>query len=71
VKAYEDWMVRGKAPVAAAASCADPVAKVADLARKMGVGPVPAIYFADGSAGRGYMPAPDLEARLTQVKPTF
>jgi len=71
VKAYEDWMVRGKAPAAAAASCTDPVAKVAELARKMGVGPVPAIYFADGSAGRGYMPAPDLEARLAQVKPAF
>ena len=71
VKAYEDWMVRGKAPAAAAASCADPVANVAELARKLGVGPVPAIYFADGSAGRGYMPAPDLEARLAQVKPAF
>jgi thiol:disulfide interchange protein DsbC len=71
VKAYDDWMVRGKAPAAAAASCADPVAKVAELARKMGVGPVPAIYFADGSAGRGYMAAPELEARLAQVKAMF
>ena len=72
IKAYDDWMVRGKAPQNAETACADPVKKVGELARGMGVGPVPAIFFADGTKVAGYLPANDLEARLALVvKPTY
>lgn len=71
IKAYDDWMVRGKAPAAANANCADPLSKVAELARKMGVGPVPAVFFADGTRSPGYMPAKDLEARLAALTPQY
>ncbi|MBL8310629.1 MAG: DsbC family protein [Burkholderiales bacterium] len=70
-RAYDDWMVRNKAPASATANCADPLGKIADVARKMGVGPVPAVFFADGSRSPGYLPAKDLEARLAALTPQF
>lgn len=70
-KAYDDWMVRGKAPAAAAAACTDPTKRVAELAKKLGVGPVPHVVFADGSKNVGYLASNDMTSRLTSVKPTF
>lgn len=71
VKAYDDWMVRNKAPTVADKACADPVARVAGLARKLGVGPVPAVFFADGSKNLGYLPAPELDAKFATVKAIY
>lgn len=70
-RAYDDWMVRNKAPATAVATCADPLSKIADVAKKMGVGPVPAVFFADGTRSPGYMPAKDLEARLAALTPQY
>lgn len=70
-KAYEDWMVRSKAPVAAEKSCADPVKRVADLAKRLGVGPVPHVVFSDGTKNLGYLASADLVKRLLTVKPAF
>jgi len=70
-KAYEDWMVRAKAPVAADKNCADPVKTVADLAKRLGVGPVPHIVFSDGTKNLGYLAAADLSKRLVTVKQVF
>ena len=64
-------MVRGTVPAAADASCADPVKRVADLAKKLGVGPVPHIVFSDGAKNVGYLASAPLAARLVTVKPTF
>jgi thiol:disulfide interchange protein DsbC len=71
VKAYDDWMVRNKAPVAADKTCADPVKRVADLAKRLGVGPVPHVVFADGSKNLGYLASADLTKRLATTKATF
>lgn len=71
VKAYDDWMVRNKAPVAADKTCADPVKRVADLAKRLGVGPVPHVVFADGSKNLGYLASADLTQRLSGIKATF
>ena len=70
-KAYDDWMVRSKAPVAADKSCADPVKRVADLAKRLGVGPVPHVVFSDGTKNLGYLASADLGKRLLTVKPAF
>ena len=70
-KAYEDWMVRAKVPAVADTSCADPVKRVADLAKRLGVGPVPHIVFSDGAKNVGYLASADLGKRLLTVKPTF
>ena len=64
-------MVRSKAPVAADKSCADPVKRVADLAKRLSVGPVPHVVFSDGTKNLGYLASADLGKRLLTVKPTF
>lgn len=71
IKAYDDWMLRSKAPAAADKSCADPTQRVAGLAKRLGVGPVPHVVFADGSKNVGYMPSDDLGKKLATVKATF
>ena len=43
----------------------------ADLARKMGVRPMLAMFFASDSKVEGYLPANDLETRLAAVIATF
>ena len=43
----------------------------ADLARKMGVRPMLAMFFAGGSKVEGCLPANDLETRLAAVIATF
>ena len=43
----------------------------ADLARKMGVGPMLAMFFAGGSKVEGCLPANDLETQLAAVIATF
>lgn len=70
-KAYEDWMVRGVAPATANKSCTDPVKRVADLAKRLGVGPVPHVVFSDGTKNLGYLASADLGKRLSTVKPAF
>ena len=42
-----------------------------NLTRKMGVRPVPAMFFASGSRVESYLPANDLETRLAAVVATF
>ena len=72
IKAYDDWMLRSKAPAAADKACADPTQRVAGLiAKRLGVGPVPHVVFADGSKNVGYMPSADLGKKLGTVKATF
>ena len=64
-------MVRGVAPVSASKSCSDPVKRVADLAKRLGVGPVPHVVFSDGTKNLGYLASADLGKRLLTVKPAF
>lgn len=70
-RAYDDWMMRNKAPAAADKACSDPTQRVAGLAKRLGVGPVPHVVFADGSKNVGYMPSADLGKKLGTVKATF
>jgi thiol:disulfide interchange protein DsbC len=70
-KAYDDWMLRGKAPVAAAKNCEDPTDAVMELSQKLKVRGTPAVFFADGSRAPGFMPAEQLEQRLGAVKAVY
>ncbi|NVM77961.1 thiol:disulfide interchange protein DsbC [Duganella sp. SG902] len=67
-KAWDDWMVGGKAAPAAGASCVAPNDEVLALGRKLGVSGTPAIFFADGSRIPGAIDAKTLEAKLNKVK---
>lgn len=68
VKAWDDWMISGKAAPAAAASCANPNDDVLELGHKLRVSGTPAIFFADGSRIPGAIDAKTLEAKLAAIK---
>ena len=67
-KAWDDWMVNGKLPGAAAASCESPNDKISALGRKLRINGTPAIFFADGSRSAGAMDTVAFEAKLKAVK---
>ena len=70
-KAWDDWMINGKAAPAAAANCATPNEKILALGRKLRVNGTPAIFFADGSRIPGAVDSSGLEekfASLSSVK---
>jgi thiol:disulfide interchange protein DsbC len=67
-KAYDDWMLRGKAPAAAKEKCNDPNDEVLEIGQKLRVRGTPAIFFADGSRAPGFLPPEELEKRLAAVK---
>jgi thiol:disulfide interchange protein DsbC len=67
-KAWDDWMLSGKAAPVAAASCAAPNDEVLALGRKLGVSGTPAIFFADGSRVAGAIDTKTLEDKFGKVK---
>ncbi|WP_296943162.1 DsbC family protein [uncultured Massilia sp.] len=67
-KAWDDWMINGKAAPAAAASCESPNEKVLALGQKMKIQGTPAIFFADGTRIPGAIDQKALEAKLATVK---
>lgn len=68
-KAWDAWMVDGKLPAAAPASCTTAaIDKVVELGKKHGVRGTPTIFFADGSRIPGAIDAKTLEQKLGQVK---
>jgi thiol:disulfide interchange protein DsbC len=67
-KAWDDWMIAGKAAPSAPASCLTPNDKVLELGQKLHISGTPAIFFADGSRVPGAIDLPTLEARLSAIK---
>jgi thiol:disulfide interchange protein DsbC len=67
-KAWEDWMVDGKAAPAAPANCATPNDKILALGQKLHIQGTPAIFFADGSRIPGAVDEKTLEAKLATIK---
>ncbi|MRW94473.1 thioredoxin fold domain-containing protein [Duganella sp. FT80W] len=67
-KAWDDWMVSGKAAPVAAANCEAPNDQVLALGRKLGVAGTPAIFFADGSRIPGAIDHKALEDKFTKIK---
>ncbi|HQR22613.1 MAG TPA: DsbC family protein [Burkholderiaceae bacterium] len=64
---WDDFMVQGKAPQAAAADCKTPLDQNMAMGREFGINGTPTIIFADGSRGAGAMPVEALEQRLAQA----
>jgi thiol:disulfide interchange protein DsbC len=65
--AWDDFMVQGKAPSAAAADCKTPLDQNVAMSREFGINGTPTIIFADGSRGAGAMPVDAIEQRLAQA----
>jgi thiol:disulfide interchange protein DsbC len=62
-KAWNDWMIEGKAP--ADAQCDTPLQKNSALAQKYHITGTPTLFFADGNRNGGYMPLADLDKAIT------
>jgi len=68
-KAWDDWMLEGKAPPPAPESCSSAaIDKVVELGKKYRVTGTPTIVFTDGSRVPGAIDAKTLESRLASVK---
>jgi thiol:disulfide interchange protein DsbC len=67
-KAWDDWMVSGKAAPAAPASCPTPNDKIVALGQKLRIQGTPAIFFADGTRVPGAIDTKTLEAKLASIK---
>jgi len=67
-KAWDDWMINGKAAPAAAANCETPNDKVLALGQKLKIQGTPAIFFADGSRIPGAVDQATLEKKLQSLK---
>nr|WP_314545490.1 DsbC family protein [uncultured Massilia sp.] len=67
-KAWDDWMINGKAAPAAAENCETPNDKVLALGQKLKITGTPAIFFADGTRIPGAVDQKTLEAKLATVK---
>ena len=67
-KAWDDWMVDGKAAPTAPANCATPNDKVLALGQKLHVNGTPAIFFADGTRLAGMVDTKALETKFSTIK---
>lgn len=65
-KAWNDWMVDGKPPVAGK-DCKAPVDKFAELGQRYQVTGTPTLMFADGSRVPGAIPLAQIEQRLAAI----
>ncbi|MGV1016935.1 MAG: DsbC family protein [Fluviibacter phosphoraccumulans] len=63
LKAFDDWMVNGKAP-AGSDNCANPLERNSKLAQGLGVSGTPAIFFPNGERVPGYIPLDKIEKAL-------
>ncbi len=68
-KAWDDWMMNGKAASAAPESCkASEIDKVVELGKKYRITGTPTIFFTDGSRIPGAIDAKALENKLASLK---
>lgn len=67
-KAWDDWMLKGKAAPDAPASCTAPNDKIFALGQKLKITGTPTIFFADGTRIPGAIDAKGLEAKLASIK---
>ncbi|WP_312512671.1 DsbC family protein [Massilia sp.] len=67
-KAWDDWMINGKVPPAAPASCESPNDKIVELGHKLNITGTPAIFFTDGSRVPGAVDLKSLEAKLSSLE---
>jgi thiol:disulfide interchange protein DsbC len=67
-KAWDDWMLSGKAAPTAPANCNTPNDKIFALGQKMHITGTPTVFFTDGTRVPGAIEKAALEARLAMVK---
>ena len=68
-KAWDEWMLNGKAAADAPVACITPNDKVFALGQKMHITGTPTIFFADGTRIPGAVDGKGLEAKFATLKP--
>ena len=66
--AWDQYMVGGKVPAAAAPDCKNPLEQNIALGRQLGISGTPTIVFTDGSRAAGALPIPMIEQRIAAAK---
>ncbi|HJV51415.1 MAG TPA: DsbC family protein [Noviherbaspirillum sp.] len=67
-KAWDEWMLKGKAAASAPANCTAPNDKILALGQKLKVTGTPTIFFMDGTRIPGAVDAKALEAKFASIK---
>ncbi|WP_371323387.1 DsbC family protein [Dechloromonas sp. ZY10] len=67
-KAWNDWMVEGKAPSGRDDCDTAAIAKNQEFGRKLNISGTPTMFFADGERVPGAMPLARIEQKLTQTR---
>lgn len=67
-KAWDEWMLKGKAADAAPANCTTPHDKVLALGQKLKVTGTPTVFFADGTRIPGAVDSKALENKFASMK---
>ncbi|UCV14610.1 DsbC family protein [Quatrionicoccus australiensis] len=67
-RAWNDWMIDGKAPAAKEDCDVSAVAKNQEFGRKLNITGTPTIFFADGERVPGAVPLARIEQKLSQTK---
>jgi thiol:disulfide interchange protein DsbC len=67
-KAWNDWMIEGRAPAGRDDCDSSAVTKNQDFGRRLSISGTPTIFFADGERVPGAMPLAKIEQKLGQVK---
>jgi thiol:disulfide interchange protein DsbC len=67
-KAWNDWMIDGKAPAGREDCDTSAVTKNQDFGRKLNISGTPTLFFGDGERIPGAVPLARIEQKLNQVK---
>ncbi|HYD94207.1 MAG TPA: DsbC family protein [Noviherbaspirillum sp.] len=68
VKAWDDWMLKGKEAAAAPANCTAPNDKIFELGQRLKITGTPTIFFTDGTRIPGAVDMKTLESKLASIK---
>lgn len=68
VKAWNDWMVSGKAPSGKGDCDTKAIAKVVELGQKLAISGTPTLFFTDGTRVPGAVPLSQIERKLDQLE---
>ncbi|MBP5998537.1 MAG: DsbC family protein [Azonexus sp.] len=67
-RAWNDWMVEGRAPASKDDCDTSAVTKNQEFGRRLNISGTPTIFFADGERVPGAVPLPKIEQKLSQLK---
>jgi len=67
-RAWNDWMVEGRAPAGKDDCDTSAVTKNQEFGRRLNISGTPTIFFADGERVPGAVPLPKIEQKLSQLK---